>query len=74
MQKSFDNLKDNDIEIIILSYLLKHPELLDKHYSLLTPELFANLENLKIFNVLRDFYKTQKNISIDTIKNYINFS
>ena len=37
----------------------------------LNNSLFANTENLKIFNVLEDFHKLQKNVSIDTIKNYI---
>ncbi|MCH1613319.1 MAG: replicative DNA helicase [Flavobacteriales bacterium] len=71
MQKSYDNLKDNDIEIIVLAYLLKHSDLLDSHYEIISSDLFANLENLKIFNVLEDFHKSQKNISIETIKNYI---
>ncbi len=71
MQKTFDSLKDNDIEIIVIAYLLKHPELIDTHYEYLDNSLFANIENLKIFNVLEDFHKSQKNISIDTIKNYI---
>ena len=71
MQKSFENLKDNDIEIIVLAYLLKHPELLDSHFELISSDLFANLENLKIFKILEDFHQSQKNISIETIKNYI---
>ena len=29
MQKSFESLKDNDIEIIVIAYLLKHPDLID---------------------------------------------
>tara|TARA_B100000579_G_scaffold340576_1_gene292208 strand:+ start:1220 stop:2641 length:1422 start_codon:yes stop_codon:yes gene_type:complete len=71
VQKSFENLKDNDIEIIVLAYLLKHPDLLDSHFEDINSDLFANLENLKIFKVLNDFHQSQKNISIETIKNYI---
>ena len=69
MQKTYESLKDNDIEII--AYLLKHPDLIDTHFEYLNNSLFANVENLKILNVLEDFHKSQKNISIDTIKNYI---
>ena len=68
MQKAFDSLKDNDIEIIVIAYLLKHPDLIDTHFEYLDSYLFSNLENLKIFNVLQDFYRSQKNISIDTFK------
>ena len=71
MQKSFESLKDNDIEIIVIAYLLKHPDLIDTHFEYLDNSLFSNPENLKIFNVLEDFHKSQKNVSIDTIKNYI---
>jgi len=71
VQKSYDSLKDNDIEVILLAYLLKHPELLDTHFEQISNNLFANPENLKIFKVLEDFHQSQKNISIDTIKNYI---
>ena len=71
MQKNFESLKDNDIEIIIIAYLLKHPDLIDTHFEHLDNSLFANVENLKIFNILLDFHKSQKNVSIDTIKNYI---
>ena len=71
MLKSFDSLKDNDIEIIVIAYLLKHPDLIDTHFEYLDKSLFANAENLRIFNVLEDFHRTQKNLSIDTIKNYI---
>ena len=42
MQKSYDNLKDNDIEIILLAYLLKHSELLDTHFEQISHNLFAN--------------------------------
>ena len=71
MQKSYENLKDNDIEIIVLAYLLKHSELLDSHFEFISPDLFANSENIKIFKVLEDFHQKQKNISIETVKNYI---
>ncbi|MDB3973187.1 replicative DNA helicase [Alphaproteobacteria bacterium] len=71
MQKSYENLKDNDIEIIVLAYLLKHSELLDSHFEFISVDLFANSENLKIFKVLEDFHQKQKNISIETVKNYI---
>ena len=71
MQKTFESLKDNDIEIIVIAYLLKHPDLIDTHFEHLDGTLFANPENLKIFNILIDFHKSQKNVSVDTIKNYI---
>ncbi len=71
MKKTFESLKDNDIEIIVIAYLLKHPDLIDTYFEFLDVSLFSNPENLKIFNVLVDFHKSQKNISIDTIKNYI---
>ena len=71
MQKSYENLKDNDIEIIVLAYLLKHSELLDSHFEFISADLFANSENIKIFKVLEDFHQKQKNISIETVKNYI---
>ena len=71
MQKTYDNLKDNDIEIIVIAYLLKHPELLDTHFEHINPDLFSNIENLKIYQVLNDFHQSQKNITIETIKNYI---
>ncbi|MFL2534052.1 MAG: replicative DNA helicase [Alphaproteobacteria bacterium] len=71
MCKNYDNLKDNDIEIIVIAYLLKHPELLDTHFEHINPDLFSNIENLKIYNVLNDFHQSQKNITIETIKNYI---
>ena len=71
MQKNFESLKDNDLEIIVIAYILKHPDLIDTHFEYLDNSLFANTENLKIFNVLEDFYKSQKSVSINTIKNYI---
>ena len=71
MQKTYDNLKDNDIEIIVIAYVLKHPELLDTHFEHINPDLFSNIENLKIYQVLNDFHQSQKNITIETIKNYI---
>ena len=52
MQKTFESLKDNDIEIIVIAYLLKHPDLIDTHFEFLDVSLFSNPENLKIFNVL----------------------
>ena len=60
MQKSYENLKDNDIEVIVLAYLLKHSELLDSHFELISSDLFANIENLKIFKVLRIFINHKK--------------
>ena len=71
MQKSFENLKDNDIEVIVLAYILKHPDLLDSHFEYMNNDIFANSENLKIYRVLNDFHQSQKNISVETIKNYI---
>ena len=71
MQKTYESLKDNDIEIIVIAYLIKHPDLIDTHFEYLDNSLFANIENLKIYNVLVDFHKSQKNVSIDAIKNYI---
>ena len=71
MQKTYENLKDNDIEVIVIAYLLKHPELLDTHFEHINPDLFSNIENLKIYRVLNDFHQSQKNITIETIKNYI---
>ena len=71
MQKTYENLKDNDIEIIVIAYLLKHPELLDTHFEHINPDLFSGIENLKIYRVLNDFHQSQKNITIETIKNYI---
>ncbi len=71
MQKTYENLKDYDIEIIVVAYLLKHPELLDTYFEHINPNLFSNVENLKIYNILNDFNHSQKNITIETIKNYI---
>ena len=42
MQRTFESLKDNDIEIIVIAYLIKHPELIDTHYEDLNKTLFAN--------------------------------
>ena len=56
MLKSYDSLKDNDIEIIVIAYLLKHPDLIDTNFEKLDKYLFANSENLKIFYVLQNFY------------------
>ena len=41
MQRTFESLKDNDIEIIVIAYLIKHPELIDTHYEDLNKTLFA---------------------------------
>ena len=68
MLKSYDSLIDNDIEIIVIAYLLKHPELLDSHFENLENFLFSNPENLKIYNILKDFHKSQKNVTIENIK------
>ena len=57
MQRTFESLKDNDIEIIVIAYLIKHPELIDTHYEDLNKTLFANSENIKIFDILEDFHK-----------------
>jgi len=71
VQKTYENLKDNDIEVIVIAYLLKHPDLLDSHFEHINPDLFSNIENLRIYKVLNDFHQSQKNITIETIKNYI---
>ena len=71
MLKTYESLRDNDIEIIIIAYLLKHPDLIDTNFEHLNNSLFANAENLKIYNVLEEFHKSKKNLSVDTIKNYI---
>ena len=41
MKKNFDSLNDNDIEIIVIAYLLKHPDLIDIHFESLDDNLFA---------------------------------
>ena len=64
MLKNFESLKDNDIEIIVIAYLLKHPDLIDTHFEHLDNSLFANTENLKIYKILNDFHGSQKNISM----------
>ena len=56
---------------MLLHIYLKHPDLIDTHFEYLDNSLFANAENLKILMCLEDFHKSQKNVSIDTIKNYI---
>ena len=33
MQKTFASLIDNDIEIIVIAYLLKQPDLIDKYFD-----------------------------------------
>ena len=64
MQKTYENLKDNDIEIIVIAYLLKNHELLDTHFKHINHDLLYNIENLKIYKVLNDFHQYQKNITI----------
>ena len=51
--------------------MYKRQELLDTHFEHINPDLFSNIENLKIYKVLNDFHQSQKNITIETIKNYI---
>ena len=63
MQKTFDSLKDNDIEIIVIAYLLKHPNLMIL-ISKIWIILFANIENMKIFNVLEDFIDHKNSLLI----------
>ena len=71
MADPYLNLKDNQIEIIALSYLIKHPELIDRYYDKLNEKIFHNLEHKKILKVLTDFSRNQKNINIDSLKNYL---
>jgi len=67
----FLNLRDNQIEIIVLSYLIKHPKFLDEYYDKLNDEIFYNPEYKKILNVLNEFSKNSKNITVETLKNYL---
>jgi replicative DNA helicase len=67
----FLNLKDNQIEIIVLAYLIKHPEFLDKYFDKINDKIFYNPENKKILSVLNDFSKNSKNITAETLKNYL---
>ena len=46
MQKTFESLKDNDIEIIVIAYLLKHPDLIDTNFEHLRDFLFASVEGM----------------------------
>lgn len=71
MADPYLNLKDNQIEIIVLAYLIKHPGFLDKFYDKLTDKIFSNPENKKILNILIDFSKNSKNITAETLKNYL---
>ena len=40
MQKTFESLKDNDIEIIVIAYLINHTDLIDTHFEHLDNYLF----------------------------------
>ena len=71
MANPFLNLKDNQIEIIVLAYLIKHPEFLDKYFDKINDKIFYNPENKKILSVLNDFSKNSKNITAETLKNYL---
>ena len=46
MQKTFDSLKDNDIEIIVIAYLLKHPDLIDTHFEYLDNFLYLQMQKI----------------------------
>jgi len=67
----FLNLKDNQIEIIVLSYLIKHPTFLDEFFDKLNDKIFHNPEHKKILHVLNEFSKNSKNITVDSLKNYL---
>ncbi len=71
MADPFLNLRDNQIEIIVLSYLIKHPVFLDEYYDKLNDKIFYNPEYKKILNVLNEFSKNSKNITVETLKNYL---
>ena len=71
MSDPFLNLKDNQIEIIILSYLIKHPTFLDEFFDKLNDKIFHNPEHKKILHVLNEFSKNSKNITVDSLKNYL---
>ena len=47
MSDPFLNLKDNQIEIIVLSYLIKHPTFLDEYFDKLNDKIFYNPEHKK---------------------------
>ena len=71
MSDPFLNLKDNQIEIIVLSYLIKHPTFLDEFFEKLNDKIFHNPEHKKILHVLNEFSKNSKNITVDSLKNYL---
>ena len=71
MADPFLNLRDNQIEIIVLSYLIKHPVFLDEYYDKLNDKIFYNPEYKKILSVLNEFSKNSKNITVETLKNYL---
>ncbi len=55
MADPFLNLRDNQIEIIVLSYIIKHPVFLDEYYDKLNDKIFYNPEYKKILSVLNEF-------------------
>ena len=61
MSDPFLNLKDNQIEIIVLSYLIKHPTFLDEFFEKLNDKIFHNPEHKKILHVLNEFSKNYYN-------------
>ena len=61
MSDPFLNLKDNQIEIIVLSYLIKHPNFLDEFFDKLNDKIFYNPEHKKLLHVLNEFSKNSKN-------------
>ncbi len=71
MADPYLNLKDNNLEIIVLAYLIKHPDFIDEYYDKINEKIFFNLEHKKILKILNDFSNNSKNISIDGIKNYL---
>ena len=62
MADPFLNLRDNQIEIIVLSYLIKHPVFLDEYYDKLNDKIFYNPEYKKILSVLNEFSKNSKRL------------
>ena len=64
-------LFDSDIEIIVLSYFIKHPELYDEYFEKIFEEVFSNSINKKIFKVIKEFITQDRDISFDLIKNYV---
>ena len=68
MQKTFESLKDNDIEIIVIAYLLKHPDLIDLHFEYLDISLFGD-KHLPIQN---NFYYHKNDLRDESaLKNII---